>query len=66
MIGDSGEDDPEVYAQALRRHPAQIAKVYIRNVTAARRDDARFAKTFAGLDAARWVLFDDPGEIAAD
>ena len=66
LIGDSGEDDPEVYAQALRRHPTQIAKVYIRNVTAARRDDARFAKTFAGLDAARWVLFDDPGEIAAD
>ena len=65
LIGDSGEDDPEVYAQALRRHSQQIAKIYIRNITAAKRDDARFAKTFAGLEAARWVLFDDPGEIGA-
>ena len=65
LIGDSGEDDPEVYAQALRRHPQQIAKVYIRNITGAKRDDARFAKAFAGLEAPRWALFDDPGEIGA-
>lgn len=65
LIGDSGEDDPEVYAQALRRHPKQIAKVYIRNITRARRDDARFAKAFAGLDPAQWALFDEPGQIEA-
>ena len=65
LIGDSGEDDPEVYAQALRRHPGQVARIYIRNITQARRDDARFAPVFAGLEAARWVLFDDPGEIQA-
>ncbi len=63
LVGDSGEDDPEVYAEALRRHPKQIARIYIRNITAARRDDARFAKTFAGIEAARWLLFEDPGEI---
>ena len=63
LIGDSGEDDPEVYAEALHRHPAQIARIYIRNVTAARRDDARFAKAFAGVEAAQWVLFEDAGEI---
>jgi phosphatidate phosphatase APP1 len=63
LIGDSGEDDPEVYAEALHRHPAQIARIYIRNITAARRDDARFAKAFAGVEAAKWVLFEDPGEI---
>jgi phosphatidate phosphatase APP1 len=66
LIGDSGEDDPEVYAQALRRHSRQIAKVYIRNITGANRDDARFAEAFAGLEAARWALFDDPGEIGTD
>ena len=63
LIGDSGEDDPEVYAESLRRHPMQIARIYIRNVTGAKRDDERFAKVFAGVDAARWVLFDDAGEI---
>ena len=63
LIGDSGEDDPEVYAEALHRHPEQIARVYIRNITAARRDDARFAKAFVGVEAAQWVLFEDAGEI---
>jgi phosphatidate phosphatase APP1 len=65
LIGDSGEDDPEVYAEALRGHSGQIAKIYIRNVTGAKRDDARFAEVFGGVEAARWALFDDPGEIEA-
>src|SRR5262249_49507207 len=38
LIGDSGEDDPEVYAETLLRHPAQIARIYIRNVTSGHRD----------------------------
>ena len=63
LIGDSGEDDPEVYAEAMRKHPEQVAMVYIRNVTAARRDDVRFSKTFDGIEPARWALFDDAREI---
>jgi len=63
LIGDSGEDDPEVYAEALHRHPDQIARIYIRNVTAARRDDARFTKTFADIKPAQWVLFENTEEI---
>ena len=62
LIGDSGEDDPEVYVEALHRHPMQVARID-GNITAARRDDARFAKTFAGVEAAQWVLFEDAGEI---
>jgi phosphatidate phosphatase APP1 len=63
LIGDSGEDDPEIYSTALRDHPDQIERIHIRNVTGARRDDARFAKAFDGIDAKRWVLFDDPKQI---
>jgi hypothetical protein len=63
LIGDSGEDDPEIHAQALRRHPSQIARPYIRNITGAKRDDARFGKVFVDVDAPRWGLFDDPVEI---
>jgi phosphatidate phosphatase APP1 len=63
LIGDSGEDDPEIYVDAYHRAPAQIARILIRNVTAARRDDARFSKTFTSIDPARWALFDDPAPI---
>jgi Uncharacterized conserved protein (DUF2183) len=63
LIGDSGENDPEVYGAAQRRHPSQIARICIRNVTGERRDDQRFVEAFAGFEP--WVLFDDPGEIEA-
>lgn len=38
LIGDSGEEDPEIYLQTVREHPGRILAVYIRDVTSARRD----------------------------
>ncbi len=33
LIGDSGEDDPEVYAALVRRHPRRVRTIYIRSVS---------------------------------
>ena len=33
LIGDSGQEDPEIYRQIVRDYPGRIAAVYIRNVT---------------------------------
>ena len=63
LVGDSGEQDPEVYAALLRKFPAQIQKIYLRNVTNASPDDDRFLAVFDGLDADRWQLFDDADAI---
>ena len=38
LIGDSGEEDPEIYLQAVREHPGRIIAVYIRDVTSGGRD----------------------------
>jgi phosphatidate phosphatase APP1 len=38
LIGDSGEEDPEIYHQAVREHPGRIRAIYIRDVTTAARD----------------------------
>jgi phosphatidate phosphatase APP1 len=38
LIGDSGEEDPEIYQRAAREHPGRIRAIYIRDVTAAERD----------------------------
>jgi phosphatidate phosphatase APP1 len=38
LIGDSGEEDPEIYLQTIREHPKQIKTVYIRDVTPGKRD----------------------------
>ena len=32
LIGDSGEQDPEIYAEVVRRHPTTVRMIYIRNV----------------------------------
>ncbi|MDQ2988607.1 MAG: DUF2183 domain-containing protein [Pseudomonadota bacterium] len=32
LIGDSGEQDPEIYAEVVRRHPKSVRIIYIRNV----------------------------------
>lgn len=56
LVGDSGEKDPETYAALMRRFPKQILRTLIRNVTGAKRDDARFSKVFAGIAAHKWRL----------
>ncbi len=42
LLGDTGEKDPEVYAQMHREKPRQIEHVYIHNVTRADPKNARF------------------------
>jgi phosphatidate phosphatase APP1 len=32
LVGDSGEEDPQVYAEVVREHPGRIIAVYIREV----------------------------------
>ncbi len=38
LIGDSGEEDPEIYLQTIREHPGRIIAIYIRDVTSDERD----------------------------
>lgn len=38
LIGDSGQEDPELYHQAVKEFPGQIRAIYIRDVSADRRD----------------------------
>ena len=38
LIGDSGQKDPEIYAEAIRKFPGRIRAVYIRDVTLGARE----------------------------
>jgi phosphatidate phosphatase APP1 len=33
LIGDSGQEDPEIYAEIAREHPDRVAAIYIRRIT---------------------------------
>jgi phosphatidate phosphatase APP1 len=38
LVGDSGQEDPEIYQEAVRRHPGRIRAVFVRDVTDPKRD----------------------------
>lgn len=63
LVGDSGEQDPEVYAALIRKFPDQVGKIYIRNVTQEAPDNDRFKAVFGDIEQDRWSLFDDPKSL---
>lgn len=64
LIGDSGESDPETYAEAVKAYPKQIIGIYIRDVTGQMADNDRYQKTFANTPASLWHIFTKPDELA--
>lgn len=58
LIGDSGEQDAEVYAALMRRYPEQIVACYIRV--------SRDAAPSSGTNERQCVLFSDPSTLAID
>ena len=65
LIGDSGEQDPEIYAHFLRNHSSQIALVLIRAVRGLEVDLPRLRKTFAGVSDQLWMAYESADELRA-
>lgn len=63
FVGDSGEQDPEVYGKLAREHPGQVAAIWVRNVTGEPAGAPRYQKAFEGIDKARWRVFDKAEEL---
>jgi len=65
LVGDSGERDPEMYADIARDYRDQVARVLIRDVTGEGPGAERFREAFQDLPEGLWQVFREPGEIAA-
>jgi phosphatidate phosphatase APP1 len=65
LVGDSGEADPEIYAELARAHPAQIVGIRIRDVSGEDAGAPRYRETFGGLPAALWQVYTDPASLRA-
>jgi hypothetical protein len=63
LVGDSGEQDPEIYGNLARKHGEQVRAIWIRNVTQETIDNARCQSAFQGLPRSRWLLFRDAVEL---
>jgi phosphatidate phosphatase APP1 len=49
LIGDSGQKDPEIYANIIKEFPGRILAVYIRNVSLSKRE-LKVKEIYEGLD----------------
>lgn len=65
LVGDSGEQDPEIYGDLARQFPEQVARILIRDVTGEGAESDRYRGAFRGLSAERWRIFRDPAELGA-
>ncbi len=66
LIGDNGEQDPEVYAEISRRYSSQISHILIRNIDNSQADDVRYKKAFKGIAREKWQLFERTGQVKVD
>lgn len=63
LIGDSGEADPEIYAEIARTHRQQVVGIRIRDATGENADAARYRMLFAGLPASLWQIYTDAATL---
>lgn len=65
LIGDSGQHDPEVYADFVERHPGRVTAVYIRDVTGSETRAGEIDKLAEAVRAADsdLVLTDDTDDM---
>jgi phosphatidate phosphatase APP1 len=66
LIGDSGQEDPEIYADVVATHPGRILAVYIRNVRQHPEDSPAIRELTEGIarGGSTLVLADDTLTVA--
>jgi hypothetical protein len=63
LVGDSGEHDPEIYGELARKHPEQVVRVLIRDVTGDKAEGERYRAAFQGVAREKWAIFKHPAEV---
>ena len=67
LVGDSGQSDPEIYAEVVRAHPGRIMAIYIRNVSPAPERGAAIRELAKAVtDAGSTLVLSDDTLTAAE
>ena len=59
LVGDSGEQDPEIYGELARAHKEQIERILIRHIGPQKKVGNRYEAAFKGVPGNRWHIFTD-------
>jgi hypothetical protein len=63
LVGDSGEQDPEIYGALAHVHKEQVARILIRHMGPKERMDERYKVAFKNLPRECWHVYTDPTEL---
>ncbi len=65
LVGDTGERDPEIYAEVARRYPERVTAIFLRDPVAGGTPglEARLERVFEGLPRERWAVFTAASEL---
>lgn len=61
LVGDAGEEDPEIFANIAKLYPQQIQHIFIRDLSS--NHQQRYQNTFKELPVERWSIFKDGNEL---
>lgn len=64
LVGDTSQEDPEIYADAVREHPDRILAIYIRDVGASERRRAAVRQLVAAVEPAGVPLLLAPDTLS--
>lgn len=64
LIGDSSEQDPEIYSTLAREHPGRVEHVYIRDTTGESMTSSRYKRSLWSTMREKWTLFADATMLA--
>lgn len=63
LVGDTGEQDPEIFGDLARRWPDRIQRIVLRRTNQETAGNARLAKALEGVSAAKCSLFSEAKEL---
>ncbi len=67
LVGDTGEFDPEIYAEVARRFPQQVKMIWLREVQPdVEGSDQKLKQTMAGVPTEKWRRFFQASEVNLD
>lgn len=57
LVGDSGEQDADIYAMFARKYPERIIHIFIHEVPRKRGDKLDYQAVFKGIPTTQWTVF---------
>lgn len=61
LVGDAGEQDPEIFASIAKQYPAQVLHIFIRDLNP--ENQQRYQRTFKDIPKVQWTLFNDGAQL---